>query len=159
MWQKLVLAALIVITTHAYAGADDVLVDNVWLRESVPGQKSASLQLNLTSIKHARLIAVSTPLSAAVKIQRLYPERGKVKAHDVGSLRLPARHTVVFGDKDFTLMLTGLRKQLNVGERVPVTLTVRLADSRTIKVNTEAEVKPLSLSYKHYQGKEIQDHR
>ena len=159
MWQKLALAALIVITTHAYAGANDVLVDNAWLRESVPGQKSASLQLNLTSVRHARLIAVNTPLSAAVKIQRLYPERGKIKAHDVDSLRLPARSTVTFGEKNFALMLVGLKKQLNAGDRIPVTLMVRLADSRTIKVNTEAEVKPLSLSYKHYQGKEVQDHR
>ncbi|MDH4285406.1 MAG: copper chaperone PCu(A)C [Gallionellaceae bacterium] len=159
MWRKLACSLLLTTAANAWAGASDVLVGDAWLRESVPGQNTASLQLNLTSVKHARLIAVSTPLSVAVKIQRLYPERGKVKAHDVGSLRLPARNTVVFGEKDFALMLVGLKKQLNAGDRIPVTLTVRLADNRTLKITTEAEVKPLDLSYKHYSGKEVQDHR
>ncbi len=159
MWQKLACSLLLIGAANAWGGTNDVLVNDAWLRESVPGQSTASLQLNLTSIKPARLIAVSTPLSAAVKIQRLYPERGKIKAREVGGLNLPARYTIVFGEKKFALMLVGLKRQLNVGERVPVTLTVRLADNRMIKVNAEAEVRPLSLSYKHYSGKEIQDHR
>ena len=159
MWRMLACSLLLTTAASAWAGANDVLVNDVWLRESVPGQTSASLQLTLTSIKPARLVEVSTPLSAGVKIQRLFPERGKIKAREVDSLSLPARYTVVFGEKNFALMLVGLKKQLNVGERVPVTLTVRLTNSRMIKVNAEAEVRPLDLSYKHYQGKEIQDHR
>lgn len=159
MWQKLVCSLLLISAANAWAGANDVLVNDVWLGESVPGQTSASLQLTLTSMKSARLIKVSTPLSAGVKIQRLLPDRGKVKVREIGSLSLPARYTVVFGDKNFTLMLVGLNKQLNAGDRVPVTLTVRLANNRTVKIDVEAEVKPLSLSYKHYQGGEVQDHR
>jgi copper(I)-binding protein len=159
MRQGLFLAALIVTAAHAWAGTNDVLVNDAWLRESVPGQDAASLQLNLTSNKAARLVEVRSPLAAAVKMQRLYPVRGKVKAHDVASLRLPARYTMVFGGNNFALMLTGLKQQLNAGDRVPVSLTLEFAGKHTRKVEIEAEVKPLELSYKHYQSREVHDHR
>jgi periplasmic copper chaperone A len=159
MWWKLAFAILMGAAANAWAGASDVLVNNAWLRESVPGQNAASLQMNLTSIKPARLIAVSSPLSAAVKIQRLHPVRGKIMARDQSSLRLPKRHTVVFGDKDFALMLVGLKQQLNVGDRVPVSLTVEFPDKHILKLDIEVEVRPLDLSYKHYQRQEVQDHR
>lgn len=157
MWPGLAGAILIGMMANARAG--EVLVENAWLRESVPGQNTASLQLNLTSIKPAKLIAVSSPLSAAVKIQRLYPERGKIKAREVGSLRLPRRYTVVFGEKNFALMLVGLKQPLTAGDSVPVSLTVEFAGKRTLKLDVKAEVKPLELSYKHYSGHEVQDHR
>lgn len=159
MWRRLVCTMLVGAMGNAWAGASDVLVNNAWLRESVPGQNTASLQMNLTSIKPARLVAVSSPLSAAVKIQRLYPERGKIKAREIGSLRLPHHYTVVFGEKDFALMLVGLKQQLNVGDHVPVSLTVEFSDKRTLKIDVKAEVKPLDLSYKHYSDHEVQDHR
>lgn len=158
-WWKFAGALLLGAAANAWAGSGDVLVSNAWLRESVPGQNTASLQLNLTSIKPARLVTVSSPLSATVKMQRLYPERGKVQARDVNSLRLPRRYTVVFGEKDFALMLVGLKRQLNAGDRVPVSLTVEFPDKRTLKLDIEAEVRPLDLSYKHYQRREVQDHR
>ncbi|MBI4938059.1 MAG: copper chaperone PCu(A)C [Nitrosomonadales bacterium] len=158
-WWKFAGAILLGAATNAWAGSGDVLVNNAWLRESVPGQDTASLQLNLTSIKPARLVAVNSPLSAAVKIQRLYPVRGKVKAQDVSNLRLPKRYTMVFGDKDFALMLVGLKRQLNAGDRVPVSLVLEYPDKHTLKLDIEAEVRPLDLSYKHYQRQEVQDHR
>lgn len=158
-WGRVACALLIGTAANAWAGPGEILANNLWLRESVPGQDAASLQMNLTSIRPARLIAVSSPLSATVKIQRLCPERGKIKAREVDSLRLPKRYTVVFGDKYFALMLVGLKKPLNVGDRVPVSLTVEFSDKHTLQLDLEAEVRPLDLSYKHYRSREVQDHR
>lgn len=159
MWGKLVAVVLLAATGSAWAGDHDVLVQKVWLRESVPGQDSASLQLNLTSTKPATLVAVETPLAAAVKIQRLSAGRGKLHAREVGSLRLPRNRAVVFGDRGVALMLTGLKRPLHVGDKIPVTLTVEFAKRQLRKVETEAEVRPLELSYMHYSGREVHDHR
>lgn len=159
-WRKLAGAVAFAMMSNAWAGTGDVVVENAWLRESVPGQHTVSLQLNLTSIKPARLIEVSTPLADAVKIQILSPAgRGKMKAREVGSLRLPRRHTVVFGEGGVALMLVGLKHELNEGDHVPVTLTMELPGKHIHKLETVAEVRRLELSYKQHSGRSVQDHR
>lgn len=161
MWRKFVGMLLLGVASNAWAGAYDVLVEKAWLRESVPGQTSASLQLHLTrtSTRPARLIAVDTPSAEAVKIQRLSASRGKLKAREVGSLRLPRNRAVVIGERGIELMLTGLKHPLNVGDHIPVTLTVEFANKHIRKVEVEAEVRALDLSYMHYSGDEVHDHR
>jgi periplasmic copper chaperone A len=159
MWQKLMGIVAFALVSNAWAGDNDVLVDNAWLRESVPGQNTVSLQLSLTSIKPARLVAVTSPLAEVVKIQLLSPVRGKMKAREVSSLRLPRRRTVVFGENGVALMLRGLKQELNAGDHVPVTLTVELADEHIRKLEVVAEVRRLELSYKQYSGRTVQDHR
>lgn len=159
MLRKFACAMLLAAVSHAWAGPNDVLVENAWLRESVPGQESASLQLNLTVTKPARLVGVSSPRAAAVEIQRLSPSRGRMKARAVPSLRLPRNRTLVFGEHSVALMMVGLKQPLNAGDHVPVTLTVEFADKHARELTVEAEIKPLDLSYKHYSGHAVQDHR
>lgn len=159
MWRQLLGAALLVLANTTLAGVNDVLVDKVWMRESVPGQDAASLQLNLTSMKPATLIDVTSPVAAAIKIQRLSRGTGKVKATTLPSLRLLSRQATSFGKGNYALMMVGLKRPLIVGDRVPIRLTVRFGDQRIHVIKAEAEVKALDLSYKHYQEREVYDHR
>jgi len=158
MWRKLWCTVLMILSTNVWAD-DEVLVDKVWLRESVPGQDSASLQLNLTVTKSARLIGVSSPWARAVEIQRLSPGRGRISERVVKNLTLPRNRTLTFGDRRYALMLVGLKEPLKEGENVPVSLTVEFSGKRSRIVRVEAEVKRLELSYKHYGGKDVHDHR
>ena len=156
MWQKLFGAALLVLAGNAWA--EEVLVDNVWLRESIPGQTTASLQLSLTTTKPGMLLAVSTPMAESVQIQQVMPRAGKVNTQVLPSLRLPHSRSVNFGEHGLALMLLGLKAPLSAGSRIPVTLTVRSFDGQLHKLETQAEVRPLELSYKHYQKDGVYDH-
>jgi copper(I)-binding protein len=158
MGERILFAAILCWACQAWAG-DDIRVDKVWLRESVPGQLSASLQLNLTVTQQAKLIEVSSPWATAVEIQLLSPGQGKIKARKIESLTLPRNRAVVFGDRTISLMLTGLKQPLKLGEPVPVRLKILFADKREVIKEVEAEVKALTLSYKHYGGEEVHDHR
>lgn len=157
MWHKLVMTILLVLAGNAWAG-NDVLADKAWLRESVPGQENASLQLNLTVTKPGMLLKVETPLAKAVQIQQVSPRSGKVEAHAIPSLRLPRDRTITFGEHGLSLMLVGLKAPLSAGSRIPVKLTVRSFDGKLHKVEVEAEVRPLELSYRHYEQEEVHDH-
>lgn len=157
IWRQLLGALLFVLTNAAWAGANDLLVDQAWMRESVPGQDTASVQLNLTSMKPATLIEVSSPLAGGIKIQRLLRGRGKMKANTLATLRLAPRQATAFGKGNYALMMVGLKRPLIVGDRVPVSLTVRFNDQRIQVVKVEAEVRALDLSYKHYQEREVYD--
>lgn len=158
MWQKLLCVALLALTGNAWAG-EEVLVNKAWLRESVPGQVSASLQLNLTVTRPAELVGVSSPWAAAVEIQRLSPSQGKIETRIVQSLSLPRNRAVAFGDRGVSLMMVGLKQPLNVGDHVPVSLTVEFSGKQTRTVEVLAEVRALALSYKHYGGEAVHDHR
>lgn len=157
MWQKFLGVTLLFVATSAWAG-NDILVRDVWLRESVPGQDTASLQLNLTATRPATLLAVTTPVAGAVQIQRVLPTPGRVNVRVLRSLPLPRDRTVSFGQRGLSLMLVGLKAQLYAGEQIPVTLSVRLAGGKVSKLEVPAEVRPLDLSYRHYEQGEVHDH-
>jgi copper(I)-binding protein len=158
MWRKLLWAASLLLAGDAWAGANDVMVDKVWVRESVPGQTSATVQLNLYVTKPARLLSLSSPVAAAGEIQGVVMHRGKPSTGTVDSLRLNAHSTTLFGTRGMYLTLVGLKQPLNAGERIPVTLVLEVAGKRQT-VNTEAEVRALELSYQHYNNPDVKDHR
>jgi len=158
MWQKLISLLVFLLASQAWAGANDVIVDKVWVRESVPGQTAATVQLNLSVTKAARLLGVSSPVAASGEIVQMGRRGGRMQPRTLRDLKLEARSTVIFGTHGTYLMLRGLKQPLNVGDRVPVNLVLQVAGTRkTIEVT--AEVRALELSYKHYNDPAVMDHR
>lgn len=158
MGRQLLCAGLLMLAASAWA-CEEIFVSNVWVRESVPGQTSASLQLNLTVTKNASLVGARTPWAESVEIHFLSPGHGKMEARRVPTMRLPRNRTLVFGERKLALMMMGLKQPLHVGDRVPVSLTVEFANKRLRTVEAEAEVRPLALSYRHYQKQNVYDHK
>ena len=157
MWRKLFCASLL-LAGNAWAGANDVMVDKVWMRESVPGQKSATVMLNLSVTKAGRLLSVSSPVAAAGEIQCVVMRHGKLQTETVDSLKLPPHSTTLFGTHGVYISLVGLKQALNPGDRVPLSLVVEI-DGKSLTINTEAQVKALELSYQHYNDPTVKDHR
>jgi copper(I)-binding protein len=158
MWRKLFCAVSLLLAGNAWAGANDVMVDKVWMRESVPGQKSATVMLNLSVTKAGRLLSVSSPVAESGEIQGVVMRHGKPQTGTVDSLKLAAHSTTLFGARGVYLTLVGLKQPLNVGDRVPITLLVEIAGKEQT-VNTQAEVRALELSYQHYNDPTVKDHR
>ncbi len=158
MWQKLISLMAFSLASQAWAGAHDVMVDKVWMRESVPGQQSVTVQMNLSVTKAARLLSVSSPVAASGEIQGVVMRRGRMQTSTVESMKLAPHSTIIFGTRGVYLVLNGLKQALNVGDRVPVSLLIEVSGKQQ-KVNVEAEVKALELSYKHYNDPTVKDHR
>ncbi len=160
MWRKLLCLVLLGVASNVWAaGKKDVLVENPWVRETVPGQTSVSVQLSLTVTKPGKLIEVSSPWAKAGEMQRLYPSGGKIKMISVKNVRLQRGKPEAFGEGKISLMLTGLKQPLKVGDKLPFSLTVAFSDGDKSTVDAQAEVKALDLSYKHYTEPEVTDHR
>ena len=64
--------------------------------ETVPGQTSATLELNISTVKSATLLSVSSPVATEIEIHRVVPYKRKMVA------RVPARdkQVVVLPDAD-----------------------------------------------------------
>jgi len=159
MWLKLWCTVLFIMLSGKVYARDEILVNKAWLRESVPGQQSASLQLNLTVTMPGNLIGVSSPFASEVQIQHLLPNRGKISNPILSKVHLSRNNTLAFGEHSYVLMLIGLKKPLQVGDQVPVTITVEFSNKQVRNLETQAEVRALTLSYKHFSGQEVHDHQ
>jgi periplasmic copper chaperone A len=158
MWRKLFCTVGLLLAGSVWAGANDVMVDKVWMRESVPGQTSATVMLNLSVTKAARLLSISSPVAETGEIQGVVLRHGKLQTGTVDSLKLDAHSTTLFGARGMYLSLVGLKQPINAGDHVPLTLVVEMG-GKQMTINTEAEVKALELSYQHYNDPTVKDHR
>ena len=143
----------------ALAGPLDPLISGAWIGESMPGQDTSTLQLNLTTVKAVTLLSVSSPVANAVEIHSMKLHRGKLQMHIVNDLQLPEHRTITFGSDKLFLMLTGIKQTLNSGDKIPLSLTFSFADKHTKTIEATAEVRKMGLSYKHYGTKEVYDHQ
>ena len=158
MWRKLFFAVSLLLAGNVWAGANDVILDKVWMRESVPGQISSTVQMNITVTKAARLLSVSSPVAASGQIQGVVMRKGKLRTEVIDSMKLNAHSTTLFGTQGTYLSLVGLKQALNVGDHVPLALTFE-SGGKTFTLNAQAEVKPLELSYQHYNDPTVKDQR
>ena len=139
-------------------GVGGVVVEQAWVRESVPGQKSVTVQCNVSVGKAARVLSVRSPVATSGEIQSVVMRHGKPRTEAVDSMLLPAHSTTIFSSRGVFLTLVGLTQTLNVGAMVPVTLTVEVAGKR-YAITFQAEVKALELSYQHYLNPNAKDHQ
>lgn len=139
-------------------GAQEVLVQQIWMRESVPGQTAATVQLNLYLTKAATLLGVSSPLATTGEIRHVVSRGGKMQQRPLRKLKLAAHSNTLFGERGLYLMLIGLKQRLNVGDKILVILSLKM-DGKTRDVKVEAEVRALELSYKHYNDPAVMDHQ
>lgn len=136
------LLAAVLLSASVYAG--DIQVEAAWSRATAPGQEAASLDLSITSKQPAILLGVSSPASRTVEMHSMTHEGGMMKMREVKAIELPAGKRVSLGASGYHLMLVGLKAPLKAGENIPLTLTVKVANKRTVKVEVRAEVQPLT---------------
>jgi len=158
MWKSILCAMILCFIGNAWAGPFDPIVSMAWVGESVPGQTTATLQLNLTTVKPVTLLSVSSPLASSIEIQSLTMYKGAMKMKVVNSLPLPDHRTVIFGSHGLFLMMTGIKQPLKTGDHVPLSLVFSFPGQQTKTVSASAEVRPMELSYKHYGPNEVYDH-
>jgi periplasmic copper chaperone A len=136
------LLAALLLSANVYAG--DIQIEGAWLRATAPGQDAASLDFSIISKQPAVLLGVSSEVCRVAELHRMIQEDGMMKMREVKALELPAGKLVNLGKSGYHLMLVGLKAPLKAGEKIPLTLTIKLTNNRTVKVDAVAEVKPLT---------------
>lgn len=129
------------------AQAGEVQITAAWARATAPGQDSAAVSMRIISRKDASIVAVSSPAADSAEIHSMTEEDGMMKMRALDTLALKAKQEVALGDDGNHLMLIGLKKQLNAGDSVALTVTVQFADKHKEKIAVRAEVRPLTESH------------
>lgn len=129
---------------NAAAQAGEVVVRDAWSRATAPGQDAAMVDFTISSPEAARLTGFECNFCAAAELHSMSHENGMMKMRQVEYIDLPAGKPVNLGSGGYHLMLMGLKRPLQAGEQVSLTLRVRGADGREQKIPVTAEVRPIN---------------
>ena len=135
------LLAALLLSAGVYAG--DIQVEGAWTRATAPGQDKAMVYLSITSAQDATIVGVSAKASKTAGMHTMEHKGGKMRMYEVKSISLPANGRMVMSLHGYHLELAGLKAPLKAGETLPLTLSIEMADKRMVKVDVQAEVRPL----------------
>jgi copper(I)-binding protein len=136
-------AASIFALTLAAGAAAEVRVDEPWSRATVAGQQASGAFMTLTSSSDARLVAVESPAAGLAEIHEMAMENNVMRMRAIDSLALPAGKPVELRPGGHHLMLLDLKKPLEAGRSVPLTLTVENAQGQRERIDVQAQIRPL----------------
>jgi periplasmic copper chaperone A len=120
--------------------AAQVQASEAWARGTVPGQTTSAIYLRLRSAEPAAVIAVDSPLGVA-ELHEMKMDGDIMRMRPLKRLELPAGRTVELNPAGAHVMLTGLKRPLAKGDRVPLRLTVEAAGGTRRIVEVTADVR------------------
>jgi periplasmic copper chaperone A len=122
-----------------------VQATDAWARGTVPGQTASAVYMRLRSAEPAAVVAVASPVGVA-ELHEMKMDGDIMRMRPLKRLELPAGRTVELGPSGSHVMLTGLKRPLAKGERVPLRLTVETAGGRRRTVEVSADVRDFASS-------------
>ena len=135
------LLAALLLSASVYAG--DIQVEGAWTRATLPGQDMAMVYMSITSAQSATITGVSSKVAKAAEMHTMEHKGGMMRMYEVKSISLPANERMEMNLHGYHLVLGGLKAPLKAGTNVALTLNVEMADKSIVKVDVQAEVRPL----------------
>lgn len=134
-WAFMFLAGLLGFT--AVAQSADINADELWLRQSIPGQANGAgfgVIYNLGD-EDLFLIGGSIAIAGDVEVHRHVREGDQMRMEAMDALTIPAGSSIELVPGGYHLMLMGLSQPLAVGDKHALTLI--FSDGSTHVVNVE----------------------
>ncbi|SMC63661.1 hypothetical protein SAMN06297251_10553 [Fulvimarina manganoxydans] len=145
-------------SAHEYK-MGEVAIGHPWTRATLPNAKVAGAYMSFTNSgkEPARLVGGSSPLSEGVEIHEMSMQDGVMKMQALeNGLDIPAGETVTLEPGGYHIMMTGLKKSIAEGDKVPLTLT--FANGETVNVELAAEAVGAKSSGMAGKGETMIDH-
>ncbi|WP_339406059.1 copper chaperone PCu(A)C [Pseudomonas helleri] len=138
---KYLMLSLLGMSLHVSA---QTVVDDAWVRATVPGQPSSGAFMHITATTDSKLVEVKSPVAKTVQIHESKMENDVMSMQAVPSIALPAGKTVNIEPEGYHVMLIDLVGQIKEGDNVPLTLIVE--DSKGIKESIEVKAQARALN-------------
>jgi copper(I)-binding protein len=117
-------------------------VENAWIRKPPPGLDSAALYFTVKNPSKSQdlfIAGATSSLAANAMIHESSTVNGQSRMRMKNNVRVAAGKSVAFAPEGLHVMLTGLTRTLEVGDKVPITLELDHGGSLDIV----ATVRPL----------------
>jgi len=107
-----------------------------WARATVPTARVGSVYLVLHGgAAEDRLVSGSTPVAERVELHQTIREGDVMKMREVPALAVPAGGTVRMQPGGLHMMLVGLKRPLNEGERIALTLRFERSGEQRVEIS------------------------
>jgi copper(I)-binding protein len=121
--------------------AQSITVANAWVRGTVAAQTATAAFMEITSKDAAVLTGVSSPAAASAEVHEMHMDGNVMKMRALDKLELPAGKTVKLGPGGYHLMLLGLKRPLQPGTTIPLSLDIETKDGKRSTLAIKAEVR------------------
>ena len=129
------LIALALVALPAWA---QVSVDKPWSRATPPGAKVGAGFMQLRNAGAAdRVVGASSPVAGRVEMHVTLREGDVMKMRQVKSFEVPSGGSFELKPGGAHLMLVDLKRQLKLGDKVPLTLTLEKGGERKLELSVE----------------------
>ncbi|MDP6352796.1 MAG: copper chaperone PCu(A)C [Alphaproteobacteria bacterium] len=119
------LATIIAMAAMPWSGfAQDIIAGNAWSRATPPVVNIGAIYLTIENRGGTadRIVGASTPAARRVELHLVTVTDDIARMRRVASIEIPPNEQVVFNPNGYHLMLFGLRKPLQVGETLDLTI-------------------------------------
>ena len=138
---KLKLLTLLLALCAATAQAQNVTVNDAWVRATVPGQKATGAFMKITAKDGGTLVAASSPAAGVVQVHEMKMDAGVMKMRELAAgLPLPAGQSVELKPGGYHVMLLDLKAPLQKDTLVPLTLVVKDAKGGETRIELQVKV-------------------
>jgi len=130
------LMALLLAAMPAWA---QVSVEQPWSRATPPGSMIGVgfMQLRNAGAAAERVVGASSPVAESVEMHVTSREGGVMKMRQVQTFEIPAGGAFELKPGGAHLMLTGLKRPLRQGERVPLTLRLERGGELNVELSVQ----------------------
>lgn len=149
---RLMLLSLLGLSLNVSA---QTVVDDAWVRATVPGQPSSGAFMHITASADSKLVEVKSPVAKTVEIHESTMKNDVMSMHAVPFVALPAGKTVNIEPEGYHVMLMDLTGQIKDGDQVPLTLIVE--DAKGTKESIEVKAQARALNTMHMEM-DMHDH-
>ena len=127
-------------TQASQPAAEVIKVENAYIRAMPPGQKVTAmfLGLNNTSATPHKLIRAESNISESVELHEHKHDNGMMKMRQVENVAIPAEGTTTLQPGGYHIMMINLKQNLQLGQKVPVTLVFEDESSLPLQVEIKA---------------------
>ena len=119
------------------AAAANLSVTNAWARATPAGVDVGGAYFTIVNRGHQPdvLLSLGSTAASMVELHRSTLENGIARMRPAGAVEIAPGQTVTAGPGGLHVMLTGLKKPLVAGTRVPLVLTFRHAGAITVQLD------------------------
>ncbi len=113
-------------------------VFDVWVKTTVPGSAVSAAYMHIKSATPLKLVKAESAIADIAEIHDMKMNAGVMEMKAMDALDIPADKLVDLQPGGLHVMLMKLKKSINKGDKVPLTLTFVGADKKPVVVKVDA---------------------